>query len=200
VQAFRRAFGDAEDRLLILKASDAHEAPEQLAELLAAIGDAPNIRIEQARLSDEERLDLIASVDVLVSLHRSEGFGLVMAEAMLAEVPVIATGWSGNLDFMDSSTALLVPGRLVAARDSRRTYGSGGSWADPDVDVAVAHLTTLAADPGGFAPMRQRARTMVMERLGIPAMRNAVAVALRSPEEEPRSLPAGALTPVEATA
>ena len=200
VQAFRRAFGDAEDRLLILKASDAHEAPEQLAELLAAIGDAPNIRIEQARLSDEERLDLIASVDVLVSLHRSEGFGLVMAEAMLAEVSVIATGWSGNLDFMDSSTALLVPGRLVAARDSRRTYGSGGSWADPDVDVAVAHLTTLAADPGGFAPMRQRARTMVMERLGIPAMRNAVAVALRSPEEEPRSLPAGALTPVEATA
>ncbi|MEA3015770.1 MAG: hypothetical protein QOI38_492, partial [Sphingomonadales bacterium] len=97
VQAFRRAFGGADDRLLILKASDGHEAPEQMAELLAAIGDAPNIRIEPARLGDGDRLDLIASVDVLLSLHRSEGFGLVMAEAMLAGVPVIATGWSGNM-------------------------------------------------------------------------------------------------------
>ncbi|HEX8654418.1 MAG TPA: glycosyltransferase family 4 protein [Allosphingosinicella sp.] len=200
VKAFRRAFGDAEDRLLILKASDADEAPEQMAELLAAIGDAPNVRIEQARLGDEERLDLIASVDVLLSLHRSEGFGLVMAEAMLAGVPVIATGWSGNMDFMDAGTALLVPSRLVAARDSRGTYGSGQAWADPDVDAAAAHLAALAADPARFAPMRDRARAMVLARLGIPALHGAVADALCPAEAEAAGRAPAALTTAEATA
>jgi glycosyltransferase involved in cell wall biosynthesis len=200
VQAFRRAFGDADDRLLILKASDAHEAPEQMAELLAAIGDAPNIRIEQARLSDAERLDLIASVDVLLSLHRSEGFGLVMAEAMLAGVPVIATRWSGNMDYMDERTALLVPARLVAARDRRGTYGSGESWADPDVEAAAAHLAALAADPAAFAPMRERARATAVERLGISALREAVAGALASAEARtPDRIPDG-LARVEAAA
>jgi glycosyltransferase involved in cell wall biosynthesis len=200
VQAFRRAFGDADDRLLILKASDAHEAPEQMAELLAAIGDAPNIRIEQARLSDAERLDLIASVDVLLSLHRSEGFGLVMAEAMLAGIPVIATRWSGNMDYMDERTALLVPARLVAARDRRGTYGSGESWADPDVEAAAAHLAALASDPAAFAPMRERARATAVERLGISALREAVAGALAAAEARtPDRIPDG-LARVEAAA
>ncbi|MEA3063961.1 MAG: hypothetical protein QOJ27_389 [Sphingomonadales bacterium] len=119
VQAFRRAFGDAADRLLIVKVSDAHESPEEMEELRAAIGDAPNIRIEERRLSDQDRLDLIASVDVLLSLHRSEGFGLVLAEAMLAGVPVIATGWSGNVDFMGPDSAILVPFRMIPAEDRR---------------------------------------------------------------------------------
>lgn len=183
VEAFRRAFGDAEDRLLILKASDAHEAPEQMGELLAAIGDAPNIRIEEARLGESERLDLIASTDAFLSLHRSEGFGLVMAEAMLAGVPVIATRWSGNLDFMDESSALLVPCGMVPARDARGTYGTKDVWADPDLAVAAAHLAALAADPAAFAPMRERARAMAAERLGLGAMRSALAGALLPPRE-----------------
>ena len=109
VRAFRQAFGDADNRLLILKCSDAEKAPKEMAKLQAAIGDASNIRIQTELLSDVDRLDLIASADVLLSLHRSEGFGLVMAEAMRARVPVIATAWSGNLDYMDESSALLVP-------------------------------------------------------------------------------------------
>lgn len=183
VRAFRRAFGDAEDRLLILKAAQAEEAPEEMAALLAAIGDAPNVRIEQAQLSESERLDLIASTDALLSLHRSEGFGLVMAEAMLAGVPVIASDWSGNLDFMDEGSALLVPCRMVAARDGRGTYGTGESWADPDVDAAAAHLAALAADPAAFASMRERAQAMAAERLGLGAMRIALAGALLPPAQ-----------------
>jgi glycosyltransferase involved in cell wall biosynthesis len=178
VHAFRRAFGDSADHLLILKVSDALEAPAELAELLAAIDGAPNIRIEERRLSDQERLDLIASADLLLSLHRSEGFGLVMAEAMLAGTLVVATAWSGNMDYMDESSALLVPARMVEASDSRGVYSYGECWAEPDLDVAAAHLEAAARDPAAFESIRQAARRMAAERLGVAAYRRILAEAL----------------------
>jgi glycosyltransferase involved in cell wall biosynthesis len=182
VEAFRRAFGDDPGRLLVLKVSDADDHPEDMAELAAAIGGAPNIRLEERRLGERDRLDLIASADVLVSLHRSEGFGLVMAEAMLAGVVVVATDWSGNTDFMDEGSALLVPATMVEARDRKGVYGTGEQWAEPDVDAAARHLSALAADPAGFETMRARARTMARERLGFEAMRAAMTEALGAPK------------------
>lgn len=167
VQAFRRAFGDSSDHLLILKVSDAHEAPAEMAQLAAAIGGASNIRIEDQRLSDSDRLDLIASADVLLSLHRSEGFGLVMAEAMLAGTLVVATQWSGNMDYMDESSALLVPAHMVEAHDPRGVYSYGECWAEPDVAAAAAHLAAVSKDPEAFDAMRQAARLMVGDRLGV---------------------------------
>lgn len=182
VQAFKRAFGGAADRLLIVKVSQAHESPEEMALLVAAIGDAPNIRVEQRMLSDDERLDLIASADVLLSLHRSEGFGLVMAEAMAAGVAVVATNWSGNLDFMDETTALLVPFRMVAVADCKGVYDEREHWADPDVAAAAAHLQALAGHPARYEGMRRAARAMVEERLGLDGFRNAVLGPLGPPQ------------------
>jgi glycosyltransferase involved in cell wall biosynthesis len=181
VQAFRRAFGDSPEHLLVLKVSDAEDHPEDMAELAAAIGDAPNIRIEERRLDERDRLDLIASVDCLLSLHRSEGFGLTMAEAMLAEVPVVATDWSGNLDFMDETSALLVPSRMIEAADPRGVYGTGELWADPDVDAASAHLRSLAERPTDFHGMVAAARAMAAERLGPAAYRDLMADAIGAP-------------------
>ena len=60
---------------------------------------APNIRIETHTLAPEDRHALTACADIVLSLHRGEGFGLVMAEAMLLGKPVVATGWSGNTDY-----------------------------------------------------------------------------------------------------
>ena len=174
VQSFRRAFGDSSDRRLILKVSDGHESPEEMVELVEAIGGAPNISIEERRLSDDDRLDLIASADVLLSLHRSEGFGLVMAEAMLAGVPTVATAWSGNLDYMDETSALLVPVRMVPAADRRGVYESAEYWAEPDVEAAAAHLAALAAEPARFEAMRRAARAMAQERLGLDGFARAV--------------------------
>jgi glycosyltransferase involved in cell wall biosynthesis len=174
VRAFKQAFGSAADRLLIVKVSQADESPEEMALLLAAIGDAPNIRVEQRVLSDDERLDLIASADVLLSLHRSEGFGLVMAEAMAAGVAVVATNWSGNLDFMDETSALLVPFRMIAVADCKGVYDGREQWADPDVAVAAAYLQAVAADPARYEDMRRAARAMVEERLGLEGFRDAV--------------------------
>ena len=104
-----------------------------------------------------------------------------MAEAMLAQVPVIATNWSGNLDFMDARTALLVGVRLIEARDANGTYGRGDSWAEPNVTEAAAHLGSLAANPRQFAPMRRAALEMVQDRLGIATFGSAIAAALGPP-------------------
>jgi glycosyltransferase involved in cell wall biosynthesis len=180
VRAFRRAFGDSADRLLILKASDARESPEEMAELLEEIGEAPNVRIEERSLGGDERLDLIAGADVLISLHRSEGFGLAIAEAMLAGVPVIATGWSGNLEFMDERTALLVPYRMVEATDRRGVYAGGHYWADPDVDAAALHLAALAADPALARRIGEAGRAGAQRRLGLDGFAAAVAPLFRN--------------------
>ena len=198
VKAFKQAFGKAADRLLIVKLSQAHESPDEMALLLAEIGDAPNIRVEQRVLSDEERLDLIASADVLLSLHRSEGFGLVMAEAMAAGVAVVATNWSGNLDFMDESTALLVPFRMIAVADCKGVYDGREQWADPDVAVAAAHLQALAVDPARFEAMRHAARAMVEARLGLDGFREAVLGPLGPPQRRAAS-GIGALLPIRTT-
>ena len=99
----------------------------------------------------------------MLSLHRGEGFGLVLAEAMLLGKPVIATAWSGNTDFMDRSNAALIDYRLVPARDDRSVYR--GLWAEPDVAEAACLLRMLADDPGLRRAMGEQARVSTKARL-----------------------------------
>jgi glycosyltransferase involved in cell wall biosynthesis len=162
--------------------SDAADAPEDMAELAKAIGGATNIKLEERRFSERERLDLIASADTLLSLHRSEGFGLTMAEAMLAGVPVVATDWSGNLDFMDETSAMLVPSRMIPALDRKGVYGRGEYWADPDPEAAAGHLRLLAERPERFSAMIDAARRMAEDRLGIETQRRLMNDAIGRPK------------------
>lgn len=181
VEAFRRAFGESSRHLLVIKVSDGADAPEDMAELCEAINGAPNIRIEQRRLDDRERLDLIASADVLISLHRSEGFGLVMAEAMLARVPVVATDWSGNLDYMDGKTALLIPSKMIEALDRKGIYANGECWADADIEMAAASLRRLAEGGPEIVEMVNAAHRLATERLGLPAFAATIREAIGLP-------------------
>jgi glycosyltransferase involved in cell wall biosynthesis len=146
ITAFRAAFGDRRDRLLVLKVGHPEHFPAEFASLIEAAG-APNIRIVARELSRADNHALLAAADIVLSLHRSEAFGLVLAEAMLLGKPVVATGWSGNMEYMDHETAALVGYRLVAAQDRRGTYNfANAEWADPDLADAVAHLRRLADD------------------------------------------------------
>jgi glycosyltransferase involved in cell wall biosynthesis len=155
VAAFRGAFGDRADRVLLLKVGHPDHAPADFARL-RQMAQAPNIRIETATLSGADCHALTACADIVLSLHRSEGFGLVMAEAMLLGKPVVATGWSGNTDFMDSTNAALVRYRLAPARDDRMVYR--GLWAEPDVAEAAMRLRALADDPDLRRSLGERAR------------------------------------------
>jgi glycosyltransferase involved in cell wall biosynthesis len=144
VDAFRRAFANGEAARLIVKISNPEAHPESMAALAqAAAGDA-RIAFNTAKLSGEAMLALVAASDVVMSLHRSEGFGLVLAEAMAAAVPVIATGWSGNRDFMHEENSLLVPYTLTPAIDPQRHYHfPAQSWAAADIEAAAQALRFL---------------------------------------------------------
>jgi glycosyltransferase involved in cell wall biosynthesis len=162
VAAFRGAFGDRPDRILVLKVGHPEHAPADFARL-TQMAQAPNIRIDSRTLPPDDRHALTACADIVLSLHRGEGFGLVMAEAMLLGKPVIATGWSGNTDFMDSTNAALVPYRLAPARDDRSVYR--GLWAEPDVAEAATLLRTLADDPASRRSLGARAQASVLARM-----------------------------------
>jgi len=167
IAAFRTAFGTRRDRVLILKVGHPGHFPADFARLKEAIGDAPNIRLDTAELSRADRHALTRAADIVLSLHRAEGFGLVPAEAMLLGRPVVATAWSGNMDFMDDTSAALIDYRLIPARDPRGVFQAGGAqWAEPDLDAAAAQLRRLADDRGVRNALGERGRTMAQSRLG----------------------------------
>ena len=175
IAAFRRAFGPRPDRLLLLKIGNPSHFPADFAALQAAIDGVPNIRLFTETLPAADAHALTACADIVLSLHRSEGFGLVPAEAMLLGVPVIATGWSGNLDFMDADSAALVAYTLIQARDPRGVFEAPGAvWADPDIADAAAHLIRLAGNPAARKDLGHRGQLAARARLGLAPVRVAV--------------------------
>jgi glycosyltransferase involved in cell wall biosynthesis len=173
IAAFRAAFGERRDRILLMKVGNIEHAPDDFASITDAVAGATNIRLETRTLPAGDVHALTAASDIVLSLHRSEGFGLVLAEAMLLGKPVIATGWSGNMTFMDDSSAALVGYRLVAAQDPRQTY-TGASWADPDQATAVAQLRRLADDAGERIALGEKGRSFATKRLGVASLMAAV--------------------------
>ena len=85
--------------------------------------------------------------DCYVSLHRSEGLGLTIAEAMLLGKPVIATGYSGNLDFMTESTSFMVPWTRAKVGEDAEAYDADATWAEPDLDVAAEMMRQVYENP-----------------------------------------------------
>jgi glycosyltransferase involved in cell wall biosynthesis len=167
IAAFRAAFGDRPDRILVIKAGHAAAYPADMALMQAAAAGAANIRFETRTLPPADNHALIAAADIVLSLHRSEGFGLVLAEAMLLNRATVATNWSGNTDFMDASCAALVPYRLIPAVDPRGVFQAAGAvWADADPAAAAAQLVRLAEDPAGRATLAAAGQAMALQRLG----------------------------------
>lgn len=174
VEAFRSAFGERADRLLILKTGNPDHFPAESAPLMEAVRSAGNIRLMTETLPEADSRALTASADIVLSLHRSEGFGLVVAEAMMQARAVIATGWSANMEFMDADCAVPVPYRLVPVSDPRGVYDApGAQWAEPDVGAAAAALRQLADDADARAALGARARAAVL-RLGTDPLADAV--------------------------
>lgn len=162
VDAFRLAFPYDENALLILKLGDAHLEPQALAEVRSYIANDPRIRLLLETLDNDAMWTLMASSDVVMSLHRAEGFGLVPAQAMLAGRAVVATGWSGNLDFMSSDNACLVPVRLIPVDDPSELYVAPYlQWAEPDVNQAAISLRRLYEDPVYRSEIGKRAKESI---------------------------------------
>ena len=102
---------------------------------------------------------------MVLSLHRAEGFGLLLAEAMAAGIPTVASGYGGNLCFMPPGSAELVPCRRVPIQRTEGDYRAGWCWGEPDLDGAAAALRRLADHPAQAAQLAAAGRRAVREAL-----------------------------------
>ena len=143
-------------------------AQAQLESRLAAL--APRAQAIFGDLSDNEIKNLVRNADVFVSLHRAEGFGRGPAEAMAFGRPAIATGYSGNLDFMAPGTSLLADYTLVPVPSGAYPHGEGQVWADASPEHAAQLIEQLLDDPAGARAMGQRARRHIEEEFSTTAI------------------------------
>ncbi len=149
IDAFTRAFAPGEGAGLLVKCINQEHDPDSHARLRAAAAGHPDIEVIDRYLSPADNSGLIAVCDSYVSLHRAEGFGLVPAEAMCLGKPVIATRYSGNLDFMTPSNSLLVDYRMVQIGPGADPYPEDAEWADPDPQHAATLMRALFDDREG---------------------------------------------------
>jgi glycosyltransferase involved in cell wall biosynthesis len=168
ISAFIAAFHDQPDARLVLRHLSGDRFPASLQRLREAAKVAgPQIILRPAGDGLEDLHDLYAACDVYISLHRTEGFGLNLAEVMMAGRALIATKWSGNLDFMDSKCAALVNADLVPLDDPDKVYTQKAArWAEPRMDEAIRWLRTLAHNPDQRREMAEAAKAKVMAELG----------------------------------
>ena len=152
IEAFRRAFpepfslGRERGPWLVLKTLNAGLHPEDAEEVTAAARAAgDDVLVIDRQFSFPEQRALLRELDVLVSLHRAEGYGNSLLEAMGHGHPVIATGYSGNLEFMSDENSWLVPYLYTAVPAGSAIYPAGSRWADPDLDAAALMMRTVVA-------------------------------------------------------
>ena len=157
VAAFSAAFAPDEGPLLVIKSINADRRPAQAEQLRLTAAGRPDILLMEQYLDASARDALVAHCAAYVSLHRSEGLGLTMAEAMAWGKPVIATGYSGNLQFMTEENSFLVPWTPTAIPVGAEPYPPGGVWAEPDLDAAAALLRQLVDEPEVAAARGARA-------------------------------------------
>jgi glycosyltransferase involved in cell wall biosynthesis len=147
VTAFRKAFGDRSDVGLVLKSINGNHHPERLAQIEELAGRDERIVMLDRFVSRDEISGLQSVVDCFVSLHRSEGLGLGLAESMYQGKPVIGTRYSGNLEFMNDDNSCLVDCELVPVRKGEYLYDDERfRWAEPDLDQAAHYMRRLVDD------------------------------------------------------
>lgn len=184
IAAFKMAFEDRKQQVgLIIKARNLTKADELNLRLL--LDGWPNVFIIAQDYTKKEVNDLIQLADVYLSLHRAEGFGLILAEAMSLGTPVIATNWSGNTEFMNQSVACMVDAELVVLKQDYPPFHKGSRWAEPDISQAAMHLRNLYENQRFRKTLADRASVFITDKLGIDAISGLIAARM---EEIKKSL------------
>jgi len=150
---------------LVIKVNNPTE--HEIAMIRAMVSDHHNVYFITKTLTRNQVNELIYCVDTVVSLHRAEGFGLVLAEAMMLGTPTIATDWSSNTEFMNSDVACMVKAKLVEIREDTGVFKKGNLWADPDIDQAAMYMKRLYEDEIYGTELTQKAKVYIAEHLGM---------------------------------
>ncbi len=169
LRAFRKAFEGDRDVRLIVKTQNrdrvADPAQQRIwAQVEALMAGDPRILLINETLPYQDLIRLKAGVDCYISLHRSEGWGFGMIEAMNLKVPVVCTGYSGNMEFCSDETAWLVDYELVEPEPNDYIFvRKGQKWAEPDIAHAAHQLRAVRDDPETRARKVKAAHAHVQE-------------------------------------
>lgn len=164
VEAFSAAFPPGSGAALVIKSINHEHDPTNAQRLQAAIAAHPDAHLIDRHLSRDDRDALVAACDCYVSLHRSEGFGFTLAEAMALGRPVIGTGYSGTREFMSAENSYLVDYELVPIGAGADPYPSEGVWAQPDVAHAARLMRAVFEDPAEAARRAELGRDQLRAR------------------------------------
>jgi glycosyltransferase involved in cell wall biosynthesis len=191
LRAYRQAFRRDDRVALAIKVSRGESDPDGLRCLRQAAKEAGAVLIDSV-LSREEAYGLLKCADCYASLHRSEGFGLTMAESMLLGKPVIGTGYSGNVDFMTPTNSLLVEYQRVPITSEVQFYGKGNIWAEPSVAHAAQCMRWVYEHQEEARVLGWRARDEMRSLLSFEASGKRMAERLRELHSAGYHLRAGA--------
>ena len=178
IEAFTRAFGSADGPQLVVKCIGAEARPEAHRRLLDAAAEHDHVHVVDCPLSPPDMAALTEACDAYVSLHRSEGFGLTIAEAMLRAKPVVATAYSGPRDWLNERNCFEVDWREVAIGPGSEPYPAEGTWAEPDLAQAAEQLRRVVDDPGEARRRAERGRDDVRAAFSAEVVGPAMAARL----------------------
>jgi glycosyltransferase involved in cell wall biosynthesis len=161
IEAYTRAFDAGEGARLLIKTFNGDQRPGDLAALRDATGGRADVEVVDEYVGVRDKDRLLAGCDCYVSLHRAEGFGLTLGEAMVLGRPVIATGYSGNLDFMPPGIGHLVRWDPAEVGAGVEVYPQGARWAEPDTADAARLMRAVFDDRDAAASMAARGRELI---------------------------------------
>jgi glycosyltransferase involved in cell wall biosynthesis len=165
IEAYHRAFAPDDGAVLVVKSVNGRHRPERHAEVMALVEKRRDIVSIDRTVSGAERDSLIGACDCYLSLHRSEGHGMPLAEAMALGKPVVATAYGGNIEFMNDTNSYLVAWSPARVGDQVEHYPPGASWAEPDIEHAARLLRDVHGDPDEARRRGQQGREDVLALL-----------------------------------
>ena len=186
IEAFSLAFPPGAGASLALKSINAEQVPAERERVRVAAEQHPDVHLIEGFASPEEKNAMIAACDCYVSLHRSEGFGLTLAEAMYFGKPVIATGYSGNLEFMTEENSYLVVYELGPIGQGAEPYPPEGEWAEPDLEHAARLMRGVFEQPEEAAERGRRGAEHIRSTRSPAAAGEAIASELDRIRDLPR--------------
>lgn len=191
INAFKRAFSPSDPVRLVVKCVNQESSPDEFS-AMSDLAQEYSISIVGGYWSSSEMRDLMAACDAYVSLHRSEGTGLTITDAMALGKPAIATGWSGNMDFMNVANSFPVRYELVELEENVGPYRAGEIWADPSVEHAAELLRFVFEHPEeararGAAAKREIERDFGEEKIAALVRHRLSAIEARRRHPAPQS-------------
>lgn len=170
IEAYKKAFSPDDDSVgIVIKTNNAEE--EKLKPVMKLLEGYKNVYFITDILEKKAVNSLIKDVDVFVSLHRAEGFGLVMAEAMLNETVCIATNWSSNTEFMNKDVACMVDYSFITLEKDMSPYRKGAKWADANTDEAAEYMKRLCTDREYYDNLSKKAKAYIEDKLSMESVK-----------------------------